>query len=267
MYGTFCRCALRIFFCIRSSVASTSTRMPRSRSCAATLQVVDVRVGDRDADHLDRRQPRRERARVVLDQDPEEPLDRAEQRPVDHDRLAAGSRPRPGTPARTAWAAGSRAGWWTAARSGRSRPWPGPRSSARRTRRRPGRGPARARTPAAASRSVSVASSQSSSLPTNLSWLVAGGQLQVEVGQAVVAQQVEHERQQPLQLAAHLLAGAEDVRVVLGQAAGPGQPVHDAGLLVPVHGAELEQPQRQLAVGPAAGGEIRMWNGQFIGLR
>ncbi len=28
--------------------------------------------------------------------------------------------------------------------------------------------------------------------------------------------------------------------------------MHDAGLLVPVHGAELEQPQRQLAVGPAA---------------
>ena len=36
-------------------------------------------------------QPRRERARVVLDQDPEEPLDRAEQRPVDHVRPLPGA--------------------------------------------------------------------------------------------------------------------------------------------------------------------------------
>ena len=36
MNGTFCRCAVRIFFCIRSSLASTSTRMPCSRSLAAT---------------------------------------------------------------------------------------------------------------------------------------------------------------------------------------------------------------------------------------
>ena len=37
-------------------------------------------VGDRDADHLHRRQPGRERAGVVLGQHAEEPLDRAEQR-------------------------------------------------------------------------------------------------------------------------------------------------------------------------------------------
>ena len=54
------------------------------------------------------------------------------------------------------------------------------------------------------------------------------------------------------QLVLHLLPGAVDVRVVHGQPAHPGQPVHHAGLLVPVHGAELEQPQRQLTVGPAA---------------
>ncbi len=36
MYGTFWRWAERIFFCIRSSLASTSTRMPRSRSSEAT---------------------------------------------------------------------------------------------------------------------------------------------------------------------------------------------------------------------------------------
>ena len=36
------------------------------------------------------------------------------------------------------------------------------------------------------------------------------------------------------------------------QAAHPGQPVHDAGLLVAVDGAELEEPQRKFAIGPAA---------------
>ena len=38
-------------------------------------------------------------------------------------------------------------------------------------------------------------------------------------------------------------------------AARAGQAVHHAGLLVAVDGAELEQPQRQLAVGAAAGVE------------
>ncbi len=45
------------------------------------------------------------------------------------------------------------------------------------------------------------------------------------------------------------------MRVVLRHATHPGQTVDDAGLLVPVHRAEFEQPQRQLAVGPAAGPE------------
>ena len=37
MNGTFCRCAVLIFFCIRSSLASTSTRMLCSRRLAATF--------------------------------------------------------------------------------------------------------------------------------------------------------------------------------------------------------------------------------------
>ncbi len=84
---------------------------------------------------------------------------------------------------------------------------------------------------------------------------VAGGQFQVEVAEAVVAQQVQDEGEQVVQLVRHLLLGAVDVRVVLGEAAGAGEPVDDAGLLVPVDGAELEQPQRQFPVGPAAGAE------------
>src|SRR5215469_6987800 len=49
-----------------------------------SLQVIHVRIGDRDADNLHRRQPGRERASVVLGEDAKEPLDRAEQGPVDH---------------------------------------------------------------------------------------------------------------------------------------------------------------------------------------
>ena len=43
-------------------------------------------VGDRQDRRLHRREPQRERARVVLDEHAEEPLDRTEQRAVDHDR-------------------------------------------------------------------------------------------------------------------------------------------------------------------------------------
>ena len=43
-------------------------------------------VADRDDRRLHRRQPQRERARVVLDQHAEEALHRAEQRAVDHAR-------------------------------------------------------------------------------------------------------------------------------------------------------------------------------------
>lgn len=81
---------------------------------------------------------------------------------------------------------------------------------------------------------------------------VLGGEFEVEVGEAVVAQQVQDEGQRRVELVRHLVAGAVDVRVVLGEAAGPGQAVHHAGLLVPVHGAELEEAQRQFAVGAAA---------------
>ncbi|MPM33813.1 hypothetical protein SDC9_80394 [bioreactor metagenome] len=81
---------------------------------------------------------------------------------------------------------------------------------------------------------------------------VTGRQLQVEVIEAIVLEQVQDEGEQAGQLVLHLLAGAVDVRVVLGEAAGPGEAVHDTGLLVAVHRAELEQPQRQLAVGAPA---------------
>ncbi len=46
--------------------------------------VLDVPVGDGDDAHLLRREPHRERPRVVLHQDAEEAFQRTEQRPVHH---------------------------------------------------------------------------------------------------------------------------------------------------------------------------------------
>jgi len=79
-----------------------------------------------------------------------------------------------------------------------------------------------------------------------------GRQLEIEVVEAVVAEQRQGEAEQRLELLPHLLACREDVRVVLGHAAYPRQPVDHARLLVAVHRAELEQPHRELAVGPRA---------------
>ena len=76
-----------------------------------------------------------------------------------------------------------------------------------------------------------------------------GRELEVEVVEAVVAQQVEHEQQRALELFGHLLLRAEDVGVVLGHAPHARQAVHDPRLLVAVHRAELEVAQRQVAVG------------------
>ena len=101
-------------------------------------------------------------------------------------------------------------------------------------------------------RSASVATSQSSSEPDRLARRL-GRQLEVEVVEPVVAQEVEHEVQGADQLGVHLLAGAEDVGVVLGHAAHPGQPLQHAGLLVAVDRAELEEPHAA-ARGRSAGG-------------
>ena len=80
---------------------------------------------------------------------------------------------------------------------------------------------------------------------------VLGGQLKKEVIEAVVAEQFQHEPQQGGQFVAHLLTGAVDMRVVLGHTAHAGQAVDDTGLLVAVHRAEFEEPQRKFPVGPA----------------
>jgi hypothetical protein len=70
---------------------------------------------------------------------------------------------------------------------------------------------------------------------------VPGRQFDVEVVQPEVAQQAEDEVQQVPDLVRGLLRGDVGVRVVLGEATHPGQPVHHTGLLEPVDRAELEQ--------------------------
>ena len=83
--------------------------------------------------------------------------------------------------------------------------------------------------------------------------VVAGGQLQVVVVQPEVAEQAEAEVQQVGDLRRRLFLGDVGVRVILGHAAHPSEPVDDAGLLKAVHGAELEQPQRQVTVRATTG--------------
>ena len=67
--------------------STISARNPSAfkRSTTRNAYVV-VTVADGQHGGLHRREPRRERTRVVLDQHAEEPLDRTEQRAVDHDR-------------------------------------------------------------------------------------------------------------------------------------------------------------------------------------
>jgi hypothetical protein len=52
----------------------------------------------------------------------------------------------------------------------------------------------------------------------------------------------------PHAFTAQLLFGAEHMRIVLGKAAYPHQPVQRAGRLIAVHVAKLGQPDRQLTI-------------------
>ena len=87
MHGTFCSSALRIRAPSFSLRSSSSTRSPAAERRAATARRrLGEPVGDREHDRLHGRDPEREVARRVLDQDAEEPLERAEDRAVQDDR-------------------------------------------------------------------------------------------------------------------------------------------------------------------------------------
>ena len=138
---------------------------PRSRP-ATTSAYSSCAVGDRQDAHLHRREPRRERAGVVLEQHPEESLDRAEQGAVQHDRAVAVV---VGADVLELEALGvvevelDRRRAATYARSRRARRC---RSSGRRTPRRPPSRRTRGRAGRGRVRSASVAVSQIASLPT-----------------------------------------------------------------------------------------------------
>src|SRR6478735_11644758 len=217
-------------------------------------EVVGVVLGDRHAEGLDRCEPDREGAGVVLDEDPEETLDRAELRRVDHDRLLArpvgglvleaealrlvevvlDRRHLPGAADGVARLHRDlRAVEGRAARVGHELETGGGGDLLEDLGRR---------------LPLLVGADELRGL---LALGVTGRQLEVEVVEAEVPQQAEHEVEQVLDLGRRLLGGDVAVRVVLRHAPHPGQAVHDAGLLVAVDAAELEEAQRQLAVGPA----------------
>ncbi len=79
---------------------------------------------------------------------------------------------------------------------------------------------------------------------------VADAELDLVVGEAEVGQDADSEKSQdPQDLGLDLVGRAEDVGVVLGEAADPEQAVQRAAPLVAVDGAELGPAQGQVAVG------------------
>ncbi len=73
-----------------------------------------------------------------------------------------------------------------------------------------------------------------------------------DLGEAEVAVDLLQERREGDALGQDLILGAEDVAVVLHEAAHAHEPVQRARGLVAVAGAELAVAQRQLAVAPHA---------------
>ena len=91
MNGILRSSASRILRPTDSVRSSSSTRRPAAaQRSRPPLRVLVVAVGDRQHDHLQRRQPERQLAGEVLEQDPDEALVGAHQRAVDHHRLVLG---------------------------------------------------------------------------------------------------------------------------------------------------------------------------------
>src|SRR3990172_751557 len=70
----------------------------------------------------------------------------------------------------------------------------------------------------------------------------------MELLEAERAEEEAHELYTALDLGLDLVGAAEDVRVVLREAANAEEAVEDAGSLVAVHGAELRHADGQFAV-------------------
>ena len=217
-------------------------------------QVGHLLVGDRDADHLHRCEPGRERAGVVLGEDAEEPLDRAELRRVDHHRLLA----RPPSAALVLQAEPGRL--VEVVLDGRHLPGAadgvaGLHGDLRAVERRAAR--VGDELQAGSTRGLLEDGGGVGPLLVRPDELVPPGRRRgwTAPGSSRRGRSRAAGRARSPAGAGSRRAPARGdvaVRVVLGQATHPGQAVDDAGLLVPVHRAELEEPQRQLAVGPPA---------------
>ena len=205
-----------------------------------------MRLGDRQHLDLHRRQPRRERPGVVLEQHAEEPFDRTEQRPVQHDRPVAG-------------VVGADVleveplGVVEVGLDRRQLPRTSDRVAHVDVDLRPvERGVAVLDAVRQAVRVERLAERLGGVVPdlvaADVLVRILGRQVEREVVEAERPQHRQDEVEQAGDLVGHLLAGAEDVAVVLREAADPHQPVQRAGPLVAVDRAEFEQPQRQLAV-------------------
>ena len=83
----------------------------------------------------------------------------------------------------------------------------------------------------------------------------AGGDHDADVVEVEVAIDLEDQLQEGDDLALGLLLGAEDVRVVLGEGAHPGEPLGHAAPLIAMEATEVGHAHRQIAVAPQGGAE------------
>ena len=217
------------------------------------LRGVDVAVGDRQQGRLDRREPVREAAAVVLDQDPAEALHRAQQRAVDHHRPVLGV---VGALVGQVEALGHLEVELAGAEL--------PRAAERVGHVEVDLGPvegavagvdARSRGPGASSASASAFSACSQVSVGADRLLRAGRELEAHVGEAELRVELVDRLADVDHLVLDLLGHAVDVGVVLGEGADAEEAMQDAGALEARDVAVLGEPQRQVAVGVALGVE------------
>ena len=233
------------------TVIHLNTHTVRAQLIRDLSHVVVERLSHRHTNHLNRCQPRRERARIVLGQHAQEALNRTELRRVNHDRFLHGAVSSLVLQTETARLV-------KVILHGRHLPGTANRVlRLNRNLRAVERSTTRIRDELQAGLLRNLLQNRGSLLPLLIgtdelilliALSVAGRQLKVEVIHAEVFKQAQHELQQVTHLVRCLLLRHIRVRVVLGNHAHAGQTLQHAGLLVTVHGAELEETQRQLTV-------------------
>ena len=238
----------------RSSTSAcrvTVASAPAARSATQHLaRVVGVAVGDRQHQHLLRREPGRQVAAVVLEQDAHEALDAAEQRAVDHDRPVL-------------LVVGAGVGDVQPLRHGEvdldGAALPGAAHDVADVEVDLGAvegavaGVEHVVDALALEHACEDALGELPDLVRADALLRPRAELDLDVGEAEGGVDVLHEADDAEHLFFELLGGAVDVRVVLGEVAHAEEAVQHAAHLVAVDTAQLCHAQRQVAVGaPAA---------------